>query len=112
MSSPTTLPNEKKMSVIFRMEPGSLGPDGLQYIDEFCTFAQAQLQACAAYYLNFFIEARIDKSLPEMSFILGNKSLNQHQVEKYLSLFEEDYAHFEDQLETNLESIVDQFFGR
>jgi len=112
MSVSTALPNEKKMTVIFRMEPGSLGPDGLQYIEEFCTFAQTQLQACAAYYLNFFIEARINKTLPEMSFVLANKSLNQTQVEKYLALFDEDYSHFEDQLETNLEAIVDQFFGR
>ena len=112
MSSTTALPDEKKMAVIFRMEPGSLGPDGLEYIDEFCIFAQTQLQACAVYYLNFFIEARIDKTSPEINFVLGNKNLNQTQVEKYLALFDEDYAHFEDELETNLEAIVDQFFGR
>ncbi|RBW47260.1 hypothetical protein DS885_04175 [Psychromonas sp. B3M02] len=112
MCSATSFPDEKKMSVIFRMEPGSLGPDGGQYIKEFCDFAQTQLQACAAYYINFFIEPRFDKTLAEMSFILANKSLNQQQVEKYLDLFGEEYSHFEDQLESNLEAIIDQFFGR
>lgn len=108
----TPLPIEKKMTVIFRIEPGSLGPDGKLYVEEFCEFAQTQLQACAEHYLNWVIVPRFDKSLAEMKFQLGNKVLNQTQTEKYLSMFGEDFSHFEDQLEDNLEAIINQFFGR
>lgn len=106
------LPIEKKITVIFRIEPGSLGPDGNDYVEEFCQFAQTQLQACAEYYLNWVIVPRFDKSLAEMKFQLGNKVLNQVQAEKYLSMFGENFSHFEDQLEDNLEAIINQFFGR
>ena len=112
MTSIKNLSAQKKMTVIFRMEPGSLGPDGKQYVDEFCAFAQTQLQACAEYYLNWIIVPRLDKTLSEMKYQLGDKVLNQQQAEKYLSLFGENYAHFEDQLENNLEAIINQFFGR
>lgn len=112
MTSIKNLPTQKKMTVIFRMEPGSLGPDGKQYVDEFCAFAQTQLQTCAEYYLNWIIVPRLDKTLSEMKYQLGDKVLNQQQAEKYLSLFGENYAHFEDQLENNLEAIINQFFGR
>lgn len=109
---PNNLPEEKKMTVIFRMEPGSLGPDGKEYVEEFCAFAQTQLQACAEYYLNWFIIPRFDKTLCEMKFQLGDKVLNEEQATKYLSMFGESYDHFEDELENNLEAIINQFFGR
>ncbi|MDA7746548.1 hypothetical protein N8878_04370 [Psychromonas sp.] len=107
-----TLSDEKKMTVIFRMEPGSLGPDGQVYIEEFCEFAQTQLQACAEPYLIWFIVPRFDKSLAEMKFQLVDKVLNKEQATKYLAMFGENYANFEDQLENNLEAIINQFFGR
>lgn len=112
MSSYKNISANKKMTIIFRMEPGSLGPDGIQYVDEFCVFAQSQLQASAEFYLNWLIVPRLDKTLSEMKFQLGSRKLNQQQVEKYLTFFGESYAHFEEQLEDNLEAIINQFFGR
>ena len=32
--------NKAVVEVIYRLEPGCLGPDGAQYITEFCQFAQ------------------------------------------------------------------------
>jgi len=112
MSAKNTFPEEKKMTVIFRMEPGSLGPDGAEYVKEFCEFAQTQLRASSEYYLNWFIVPRFDKSLPEMKYQLGDKVLNKEQATKYLGMFGENYAHFEDQLEDHLEAIINQYFGR
>ena len=64
------------------------------------------------HYLNWFIVPRFDKTLSEMKFQLGNKSMTQEQATKYLSLFGESYLHFEEQLEDNLEAIINQYFGR
>lgn len=112
MSVISAFPTEKKISVIFRMEPGSLGPEGEKYVQEFCDFAQTQLQACAKHYLIWLIVPRFDKTLTEMEFQLAGKVLNEKQATKYLNLFGEQLTHFEEQLEDNLEAIINQFFGR
>lgn len=112
MPDVNVFPEDKKMSVVFRIEPGSLGPDGAEFVVEFCQFAQTQLQASSVDYLNWFIEPRFDKSLSELSFQLGHKILNRVQAEKYLGVLGENYSHFEEQLENNLEAMIDQYFGR
>lgn len=106
------IPENKKMTVIFRMEPGSLGPDGAQYINEFCDFAQMQLQACSAPYIRWSIVPRLDKTLAEMEFQLASKKLTSAKATQYFAVFGDNLAHFEDQLEDNLESIINQYFGR
>lgn len=105
-------PENKKLTVIFRMEPGSLGPDGAQYINEFCEFAQVQLQACAEMYICWLIIPRLDKSLVEMEFQLSSKKLTSVKAGQYLAVFGENIEHFEEQLEDNLEAIINQYFGR
>ncbi|AGH81210.1 hypothetical protein PCNPT3_06350 [Psychromonas sp. CNPT3] len=107
-----SIADDKKMCVIFRMEPGSLGPDGSQYISEFCDFAQIQLQACASPYIQWLIIPRTDKSLAEMEFQVASKKLTQQRAEQYFAIFGEDLAHFEETLEDNLEEIINQYFGR
>ncbi|MEI6896777.1 MAG: hypothetical protein V5786_04705 [Psychromonas sp.] len=104
--------HHKKMTVIFRMEPGSLGPNGVEYINDFCEFAQLQLQACADIYINWAIVPRFDKRLPEMEFQLANKKLSLEKVTQYLALFDQRFEHFEERLENNLEAIINQYFGR
>ena len=94
------------------MEPGSLGPDGSQYITEFCEFAQVQLQACAEPYIRWSIVPRFDKTLSEMEFLLAQKKLTATKAGQYLSVFGENLAHFEDQLEDHLEAVINQYFGR
>jgi len=106
------IPNNKKLFVIFRMEPGSLGPDGSQYIKEFCDFAQRQLQACAEAYLVWLVEPRFDKSLPEIEYQVASKKLSSGKASQYLSFFGENLEHFEEQLEDNFEAIINQYFGR
>ncbi|WP_431312578.1 hypothetical protein [Psychromonas marina] len=110
--SKDNFPENKKLTVIFRMEPGSLGPDGIQYISEFCDFAQTQLQACSDAYLIWVIAPRLDKNLPELEFQLVNKKLTSPKAGQYLSFFGESLDSFEEQLEDNLEAIINQFFGR
>lgn len=105
-------PENKKMTVLFRMEPGSLGPDGAQYVVEFCEFAQMQLQACAEMYIRWAIVPRLDKSLAEMEFQLSSKKLTTAKAGQYLAVFGENLDHFEEQLEDNLEAIINQYFGR
>jgi len=105
-------PDSKKMTVLFRMEPGSLGPDGAQYISEFCEFAQMQLRACSDAHIHWVIVPRTDKSLAEMEFQLSSKKLTSAKAGQYLAVFGQNFDDFEEQLEDNLEAIVNQYFGR
>ena len=112
MTLTSAIPENRKMLVIFRMEPGSLGPDGSQYINEFCEFTQTQLQAGASHFIHWSILPRFDKTLPEMEFQISGKKLTRKQAGQYLALFSKTLEHFEDQLEDNLEAIINQYFGR
>jgi hypothetical protein len=107
-----TIPENRKMLVLFRVEPGSLGPDGAEYIKEFCDFAQLQLQACARPYITWFIVPRFDKQLVEMEFQISAKKLSASKANQYLNAFGENLTDFEDELENNLEAIINQYFGR
>ena len=40
MSSDAIASDENRLTIVFRLEPGCLGPDGRQYIDEFCVLVQ------------------------------------------------------------------------
>lgn len=106
------IPDNKKILVLFRVEPGSLGPDGNQYIEDFCDFAQQQLQACANPYIQWSIVPRFDKQLVEMEFQISSRKLSRDKVNLYLNAFGENLSDFEDELENNLEAIINQFFGR
>lgn len=112
MTLVNNIPNDKKMLVIFRMEPGALGPKGAEYIQQFCDFANPQLQGQARTYLVCFIEPRFDKSLAEIEFQISAKKLSRSKANQYLNLFGENLTHFEDQFEDLLEAIIDQFLGR
>lgn len=112
MTLTSDIPESRKMLVIFRMEPGSLGPDGSLYINEFCNFAQAQLEAGASHFICWSIIPRLDKKLPEMEFHIFGKKLTRNQATQYLALFSETLENFEEQLEDNLEAIINQYFGR
>ncbi|MCG6200879.1 hypothetical protein [Psychromonas antarctica] len=106
------LAESKKLLVKFRMEPGSLGPNGSDYIKEFCEFAQQQLQACASTNIIWSIEPRLDKTLTEMEFYILSKKLPRSKAEQYLTIFGQNLDDFEEQLADNLESLINQYFGR
>jgi len=112
MTLVSAIPEHKKMLVIFRMEPGSLGPDGSTYIKEFCEFAQIHLQTCGSAFISWSIVPRSDKSLAEIEFQILSKKLSRDKAGQYLNLFGEGIDSFEEQLENNLEAIINQFFGR
>lgn len=107
-----SLPESKKMLVIFRVEPGSLGPNGKQYIKEFCDFAQQQLQSHDNEYITWFIQPRLDKQLVEMEFQISSKKLSPDKANKYLNLFGDNLTSFEEKLEDNVDAMIDQYFGR
>lgn len=112
MKNDLPLPQEKKLQVLFRVEGGSLGPDGAKHVDGFCAFAQQELDSLDADYMHWEIVPRHDKSLPEMEYKINNKKLSHDKAAKYLEIFGQDLDGFELHLAKSLSALIDQFMGR
>ncbi len=111
MNSNFPLPQEKKLTVLFRVEPGSLGPDGSEHVGKFCDFAQKEFELIDSDFIHWEIVPRYDKSLPEMEYRVGVKILTHDKAEKYLKIFEKILDEFEDDLVKTLSRLIGQFLG-
>lgn len=105
------LPQEKKLTIVFRVEPGCLGPKGMDHINKFCGLAQKKFESIDSDFIHWEIIPRHDKSLPEMQYKINNKKLSSDKAEKYLTLFDKSLHEFEDHLNTKLSLIIDQYMG-
>lgn len=112
MQPVNALPKNKKLNVLYRVEPGCLGPDGLEGIERFCRFAQQSVEALDAGFVHWDILPRIDKSLAEMEYRVLEKRLNHQQAAKYLSYFDKDLDEFEEHLHDRLGLLIESFLGR
>jgi hypothetical protein len=111
---PYSLPlkDDKKLAVTYRVEAGCLGPDGLNYIADFCNFAQVELQKTDSDYIIWTIVHREDKTLPEIQYGLVGKIIGSDKADKYLSLFGTTLDDFESHISEHLETLIHQFMRR
>jgi len=112
MSTDTNSPSGIKMTVIFRLEAGCLGPEGKSHIIAFCNFAHKQAKKISPTYIDLKISPRISNDLPEIQYKLNNKALSRQRVEKYLSLFNDNIDRFEEKLNEDLILLIDEYFKR
>lgn len=105
------LPENKKLTVLFRLEPGCLGPNGLEHIEEFCSHAQQEMSAIDSDFITWLIEPRLDKALEEILFKVENKKLSHEQADKYLNVFEKNLDAFEGHLHDKLSHLIDEYLG-
>ncbi|MFT2091720.1 hypothetical protein [Paraglaciecola sp. 2405UD69-4] len=106
------LPLYKKLTVTFRVEPGCLGPDGIEHIEKFCKFAKKEVAGLDSDFVRWVITPRYDKSLPETEYKTNNKRLDHEKAEKYLTIFGKDLDEFEEHLQDKLSILIDEFHGR
>lgn len=106
------LPLYKKLTVTFRVEPGCLGPDGMDHIENFCKFAKKEVVDLDADFVRWVITPRFDKSLPETEYKTNNKRLDYDKAQKYLQVFGKELDDFEEHLQDKLAELIDQFLGR
>lgn len=98
--------------VIYRVEPGCLGPEGALHIAEFCQFAQPLVAAHTPSFMQWQLEPRFDKKLPEMQCVLAGKYLTAQQVARFLTLQHTNADTLEEQINFQLTHLIDQYFGR
>lgn len=109
MGTKLPLKEEQKLTVICRIEPGCLGPDGNDHVEDFCQFGQPLVTPIDADFVIWKILPRKDKSLPEMSYSINNKTLDHLKAEKYLNLFNKDLNTFEEHLHDKVAQIIDDY---
>lgn len=106
------LPLYKKLTVTFRVEPGCLGPDGIEHIESFCKFAKKEVVNLDSDFVRWVITPRLDKSLLETEYKTNNKRLDHDKAHKYLQVFGKNLDEFEEHLQDKLAELIDEFLGR
>lgn len=104
-----SIPDDKKLRLIYRVEPGCLGPNGDDEVAGFCRFVQQQLQSLDAAYVCWQIEPRDDKALPEMEYGVVGKKISRDQAERYLASFDKCLDDFESHLIEKLTVLIATF---
>lgn len=112
MVLPHNIPDHQKLTVLMRVEGGSLGPEGLSHLEKFCEFAQnkAISEQWNGHLWEF--QPRIDITLPEISFKIGDKQLSQSQTEKYLDKFNIQLDDFTWNAADQVAILIEQYFNR
>lgn len=105
------LPQDKKLTILFRVEAGCLGPNGTAHIENFCKLAQQQLAEIDSDFVCWQIVPRHNKSLPEIQYQINNKNLSADKADQFLRLFDKNRLEFEDNFNKKLSLIIDQFLG-
>jgi hypothetical protein len=106
------VPAEKKLTVIARVEPGSLGPDGIDKIEGFCRFANQNMTTDVRRFARWQVLPRYDKTLPEMEYFIQHKKLNNFQVVKYLGFFKLEIDAFEDDFYGHMTGLIELYLDR
>ena len=112
MSIEKSLPDDKKLHVICRLEAGCLGPDGENHINDFCTFVQKKIEAIDVNIILWEVLSRKDKTLPEMEYKINNKKLSHDQARKYLEMFDRSIDDFEELYYEKIFSLIDEYFKK
>ena len=102
------LAEDKKLTVIFRVEPGCLGPDGNEHVAEFCLFAQKEYSPIDSGFINWSIVPMYDKSLNEIEYKIGSLGLTHDKVTRYLEMFEKNPDDFEEELSNKISELIIQ----
>ncbi|MDX1451946.1 MAG: hypothetical protein R3183_05265 [Oleiphilaceae bacterium] len=103
------LSDTQKLHLTFRVEPGCLGPDGANYVDDFCAFAQTRFGDIDKEFIRWEITPRNDKSLPETEYRVNEKKLDADKAERYLRALEHNLDEVEDHLHSTLATLIDEF---
>jgi len=111
MNIKAALDNEKKICITFRIEAGCLGPQGENYIEDFCISAQKSFLNMNKEFVIWKIMPRHDKSLPELEYTINNKKLTHDKAEKYLNVFNENLNKFEETFQDKLANYIDEYLG-
>lgn len=112
MMASLPLPDNKKLKVTYRVEPGCLGPEGDEHIRRFCKFAEKGVADLDADFIHWQIAPRFNKGIAEMRYTVDRKQLSHDMADQYLAVFSKSLDEFENHLQDRLALLIDQYFER
>ena len=112
MNTNPVLPKDKRLTIIFRVEPGCLGPEGKNSIDKFCELAQKAIEPVASDFIQWLVVPRNDKSQSETQYKVGAKILTREKAKTYLKMLELNIDEVEGQLLEKITYLIEQFLDR
>ncbi len=98
--------------VLYRVEPGCLGPDGKSLIEAFCKFANEAFGTLFAQHVELLFVPRYDKSLAEIQYQYNGKNLSGEMAKKFFNAQSVEIDDFEEQLNDRLSGLIDTFLAR
>lgn len=101
-----------RILVLYRVEPGCLGPDGKSFIEDFCVFANDTFKKAQNDSIEWLFQPRYDKTLPEIQYQFNNRNLTKEMAFKFFKTKAIDIEHFEELLNERLASLIDKFLDR
>lgn len=111
MPLPKDIPDHQKLTVLMRIESGSLGPQGASHLITFCEFAKKKVKTEQSGHFWKFLP-REDKHEPEVSFEINGKPITSSQAEKYLKAFELELDAFSWELADKAALLIEHYFDR
>lgn len=112
MNASLPLPENQKLTVTYRVEPGCLGPEGANHIRQFCKFAEKDVTDLDADFIHWKIVPRFNKTISEMRYTVDRKQLTHDKADKYLSVFGKNLDEFEGHLQDRLAVLIDRYWER
>lgn len=109
MGTSVSLSNEKKLTIIYLVEPGCLGPEGATLIEGFCEFAQNKMSSLDSPFVHWSVVPRYDKSLPEIQYAVTGRGLSQAQANKYLTMLDQNLDDYEGEFADKIATLIGEF---
>lgn len=104
--------DKRILTLIYRVEPGCLGPEGVKYVEEFCNFSNEVMAKLGKKGIQYFFTPRYNKLLPEIDYRLLNKPIKSEQLAAYLAQLGQYQEDMEADLGEKVAVMIDQFFSR
>ena len=100
-----------QLTVLIRVEPGSLGPDGIEHVEGFCQVCQKVFEKTADNNFVWQIVPRYDKTLSEFSLSINGKRLSDSKAEQLLSIYSLNFDELEEKSMEKVSQLIDKFLG-
>jgi hypothetical protein len=92
-----------------RLEPGCLGPEGVEHIEAFCALAEKEVATIDSDFVHWEMVPRYNKKEAEMQYRIDNKNLSHDKAARYLELFAKDLDEFEQHLHEKLSYLIEHY---
>ncbi|GHB60628.1 hypothetical protein GCM10008107_07340 [Psychrosphaera saromensis] len=99
------------LKLIVRVEPGSLGPDGLDHVEAFCEVANKVFSKVDYIQLSFTIVPRYDKALPELELLMNDVTLPEQRATLLLDKLHVTFDQVEEEVMERISKLIDRFLG-